>query len=1108
MSNKNEKNKLNVCDNLMQDEVMLINSFNDTDISIENNKTLHKLFEEQVEKTPENIAVIFENEKITYRELNEKSNQISNFLLEQGIKRGDLIGLIAKRNIKTIVNMLGILKAGGIYVPIEPEYPEERKKYILNNSNCKIVLDADEILEQKILKYSVHAVKSDVSSKDLAYVIYTSGSTGNPKGVMITHQAVVNTILDINQKFNVNSNDRIIGLSSMCFDLSVYDIFGALSTGAALVQIQDQRDIGNLIKVISSNEITIWNSVPAIMDMLVESLEDCFINTKLRLVLLSGDWISLKLPDKVKKHFVSAELVSLGGATEASIWSIYYPIKEIKPEFNSIPYGMPLANQKFYVLTEELKLCPVGVKGELYIGGKGVAKGYINNLETTKKAFIKHPYFGDIYKTGDYGILHKEGYIEFLGRKDQQVKIRGYRIELAEIESKLNIHPNIKESVVLVHGKNLEQKQLCAYFTSDDELCSTNITQYLSNLLPEYMIPVHFIQLDEFPLTPNGKFDRKILEKLMDRSLINEEVVEEELVENPTQIKLQHLFKNILGIKKVSVYTSFFNMGGDSLKASMLVYRIEKEFNIQSTLNNIFTLKNIVEISKYIESSTKKDYIEIESVNESEYYKLSSQQKRQYILHQQEEIGTTYNICAAYDLEGDVDVERLDIAIKKLINRHEALRTSFGEVNGEPIQRVNKEVDFKIEYSQIKEEEISKTLFEFIKPFDLSKAPLIRVGLYKIHDNRNVIILDMHHIISDGVSLGVIFREISELYEGKDLPKPRVQYKDYAKWHNELLDSQILKIQEKYWINKFSGELPTLDLQTDYSKYIEKSFEGDKISLILENKLVTKLKSLATQTETTLYMLLFSAYNILLSKYAGQEEIIVGTFTSGRTREEVENLIGMFVNTLPIRSFPNESKSFIEFLKEVKENELKAYENQEYQFENLISKLNIETEKNRNPLFNVAFVFQNEDLGNILIKNVKATPIELNKKTTTFDITMEVVETDTLRVNVEYCTKLFKKETVERLAEHYINILDIISKKPDEKIADIQILSDNEKDRMLDEFNDPKAEYPKAEYPKDKTIQELFEDQVEKNPDNIAVVYEEQKVTYRELNIRSNQLAR
>ena len=583
-------------------DMELVEQYNDTDEDIPLT-TLHAMFQEQVKRFPDHTAVMFKDLSINYLELDKRSGRVANYLKAQGVRKGDLVGVLARRCIDTIVNVMGILKARAAYVPVDPEYPEDRRAYIMENSGCKLILEPETYIRENIDNFPANFTDGNSHPGDIAYVIYTSGSTGKPKGVIISHGAAANTIIDINQKFNVTENDRIIGLSSMCFDLSVYDIFGALGSGAALVMVEDQRDVPDLVKTVQEKQITIWNSVPAIMDMVAENLDTDFVNNSMRLVMLSGDWIPLRLPGKVKQHFNSAEVISLGGATEASIWSIYYPVKEIKEGWKSIPYGIPLANQTFYVLNFEMKLCPPDVTGELYIGGVGVAEGYMNDEEKTAASFINHPELGKLYKTGDFGVLRRdkeigEAYIEFLGRKDHQVKIRGYRIELGEIENCLLSHDFVTNASVIDKTDARGKKVLCAYYVSDDEeLTTEELRIFLGRQLPEYMIPAYFIQLSEIPLTPNGKVDRNALPM--------PEVNMEDTYVAPTddiEKKLCCIWEETLGVEKVGTNDNFFDLGGNSLNVALVISKIQKEFKINIPLREVFSLPTVKQMSEYIKA--------------------------------------------------------------------------------------------------------------------------------------------------------------------------------------------------------------------------------------------------------------------------------------------------------------------------------------------------------------------------------------------------------------------------------------------------------------------------------------------------------------------------
>lgn len=578
-------------------------TYNDTATPIPR-KTLHGLFEETVAQTPYAVAIEDAQESITYLDLDEQANKVANYLQQIGVGAGDLIGVIAKREIVTFAHLLGVLKSGAAYVPIDPDYPLERVDYIQRHSQCKLVLEPDFYVKNELDRYPKNHQSFAEQPEHLAYVIYTSGSTGNPKGVMIRHEAAANTVLDINQKFEVATHDRILGVSSLCFDLSVYDIFGAFAAGATLVLVKDQKNITQLADTLTDKKITIWNSVPAIMDRVVAEKKDRgseYSDGQLRLVMLSGDWIPLTLPTTINERFPSAKVVSLGGATEASIWSIYYPIDEVDPQWKSIYYGKPLANQQFYVLNSQMQLCPIAVPGELYIGGKGVADGYLHDAEKTNQSFIHHPEFGYVYKTGDYGVLHRNGLIEFLGRKDQQVKIGGYRIELGEIESRLLSIEAVRNAVVLVAGE--ADKRLYAYLVpetapQDQETFMNEIRTSLAKALPDYMIPYHFIIVEQLPLTANGKVDMQTLLKLKPTSTSNGTAYV--APRNVAEEKIVNVIQEVLETDHVGVLDNFFEMGMNSIQIGMINSKLKQVFEREIPILTMFEYANINALASYL----------------------------------------------------------------------------------------------------------------------------------------------------------------------------------------------------------------------------------------------------------------------------------------------------------------------------------------------------------------------------------------------------------------------------------------------------------------------------------------------------------------------------
>lgn len=503
---------------ITKSEKKTIQLYNNTNKLHHINSFVHNFYE-QVEMSPTNLAIKHQSSYITYIDLDHKSNQIAHYLISRNIKKNNCIGVIASKDINTIINILGILKAGCIYVPIEPNYPEDRKNFIKDDCNCKLVLNSEDIDKKVVKDNPTYRTYPNIDLTDIAYIIYTSGSTGNPKGVSISHGSFMNTIIDINDRFLISSKDKILGLSSFSFDLSIYDIFGSLVKGATLILVDSIKKIKTIKKIIKKEEITIWNSVPASMDLLTSIFEisDEEKNNSLRLALLSGDWIPLQLPESIKRNFPNCQVVSLGGATEASIWSIYHIIDKVNCDWKSIPYGKPLTNQTFYVLNEFLIDKPIGSKGELYIGGSGLAKCYHNNPILSQNSFIEHMEYGRLYRTGDYGILHSNGCIEFLGRIDNQIKINGFRIELGEIESHLNA---IVEQSIAISSKINNQNILIVYYKSKEKMDDIIFKSYLKNKLPKYMIPEHYLHLDTMPLTSNGKIDRKHLKQNFNNELL------------------------------------------------------------------------------------------------------------------------------------------------------------------------------------------------------------------------------------------------------------------------------------------------------------------------------------------------------------------------------------------------------------------------------------------------------------------------------------------------------------------------------------------------------------------------------------------------------------
>ncbi len=1097
--------------------------FNNTKAEYPKDKTLYQLFEEQAAKTPDNIAAIYEEESITYRELDTKSNQLARILREKGVKADSIVAMSLYRSLEMTIGIIAIQKAGGAYLPISPEYPEDRIKYMLEDSNASVLLTQSNLQgNYRFENITVLAIddkelyKRDNSSlqlisgpSNLAYVIYTSGSTGKPKGAMIEHHSAINRIKWMQKRYPIGQNDVILQKTPYTFDVSVWELFWWSIEGAKVCFLTPggEKDPEEIVKAIEKNKITTMHFVPSMLNIFLEYIEgraDIEILSSLKQVFSSGEALTAPQVERFNRILYSklgTKLINLYGPTEATVDVSYFDCSTGE-KLDVIPIGKPIDNISLLILDKHNNLLPVGIPGELCISGVGVGRGYLNRPDLTEEKFIQNPHIlGErMYKTGDLARWLQDGNIDYLGRIDNQVKIRGFRIELGEIEARILSYEGIEEATVIAREAD-ENKYICAYITGDREFTVSELREYLLKELPEYMVPSYFIQLEKLPLTANGKIDRKALPE-PDGSITTgaEYVAPESEIED----KLAKIWQEVLEIEKVGINDNFFELGGHSLKAINIVAKIHKVLNVSVPLREMFKTPTIKELANYVEGTSKSVYSRIEPVEEKEYYPLSSAQKRIYTLQQFEENSTSYNMPMVMTLEGELDKTKLEETFDKLIQRHEALRTSFEIIDGEPVQVVHKEVSFEIKYTEADKEKASEIAIEFVKTFKLSKAPLLRVALTKINDKEHMLMLDMNHIISDGVSMGILTKEFIELYDGKELPKLRIQYKDFSAWQNEMFKSGEIKKQEEYWLKAFDEEIPVLNLPTDYQRPSIQSFEGDSISIELSEELTGKIKQIAKETGSTMYMVLLSACNILLSKYSGQEDIVIGSPISGRPHADLENIMGMFVNTLAMRNYPESSKTFKEFLAEVKASSLSAFENQDYQFEELIDKLNITRDLSRNPLFDVMFTMQNMDTGELQIEGLRFKPYEIDNSIAKFDMTITAIELNkTIGISLNYCTKLFNKQTIENMSKHLTNILNSITNDTNLMLSKIEMLSEEEKHQVLIDFNNTKVDYPK-----DKTLYQLFEEQAAKTPDNIAAIYEEESITYRELDTKSNQLAR
>ncbi|MCU0288965.1 MAG: amino acid adenylation domain-containing protein, partial [Acidobacteria bacterium] len=1165
----------------------LLVEWNNTGTDYPRDKTIHQLFEEQAEKTPDYIALhgcmiawmhdcmdaamhdcmdggmhdcmdawmdgevganrrprvcppqgVVRHVQLTYNELNDQSDRLAGLLIEKGVLPDDIIAIKLERSIEMIIGIMGILKSGGAYLPIDPGYPQERIDYMLKDSGAQILITNNERNTNNCQLTIVNAQLSTniprrglqrstfdlprIQHSNLAYVIYTSGSTGRPKGVMVEHHNVIAYINGFYHEFFINERDTVLQQASFSFDVFVEEIYPILLRGGkiAIASKEVIRDPDVLFDFLLKHDITIISVSP----LLLNEIDKMTNPGSIRILISGGDVLK---GEYIRNLSRKRQVYNTYGPTETTVCASYYKCSHA--DYTNVPIGKPIANYKVYVLDRTGGLLPIGVPGELCIAGNGVTRGYLNRPELTAERFkrnvIRHspiviskfqrngnssnppndhcPMTNDyFYKTGDLARWLNDGNIEFLGRLDQQVKIRGFRIELGEIETKLLKHPGIKEVLVSMEKEERGDIYLCAYYVAKDEYEISEFRDYLAGELPDYMIPSFFVQIEKFPLTVNGKIDYRALPKPSLKGskiyIAPRDEIEKKLVE---------IWADILGLNELNVSQlktsigiddNFFQLGGHSLKTTILAARIHKIFNVKIPLTVIFKKPTIRYLSEYIVNAASEKYTGIETTEKKEYYILSSAQKRMYILQQMDKKNIAYNIPAVMTLQGTIDKDILEQSIKKLIMRHEILRTSFFIIAEEPVQKIHDYAAIEIELlgdrEQGPEDNINISLLSaehtiegiiksFIRAFDLEKAPLLRVGLIKLEAQKHIFLVDMHHIISDGMSIQVLVQDFSAIYSGIELKEIKIQYKDYAAWQNrERLNKKIIE-QSKYWEKEFEGEIPVLELPTDYARSIVQSFDGNRINFEINRKTTEKLKILALDEKVTIYIVLLAAYNILLSKLSNQEDIVIGSPTAGRSHADLEKIIGIFVNTLALRNYPSGERTFTNFLEEVKKKTLKAFENQEYQYEDLIEKIAVTRVASRNPLFDTMFVLQNTGSEELKIHGLNFVPYQYENKTSKFDLTLIAIEVEEkILFNFEYCTKLFREETIKRFIVFFKNILNGIIENKKQKIAEFEIISEEEKNQVLIEFNNTCAEYPMG-----KTLHGLFAEQAAQTPDYIAL---------------------
>ena len=1430
------------------EQQQLLGEWNKTSADYPAHACLHEMFEALVSDSPDLKAVISEDEQLTYAQLNRRANEVARRLRASGVGPGVVAGICIERSIEMVVGLMGIVKAGGAYLPLDPTYPPERLSFMLKDARAKIVLTQERLVEQLGHQLQTEVicidsqwqgmtlspdenVRSGVTPDDLVYVIYTSGSTGQPKGVMLNHRGRVNNFSDFNRRFDVGKGDRLLALSSLSFDMCAYDVFGTLAAGATIVLPVAARtlDPSHWADLMVRHEVSLWHSVPALLELLVEYVEAHAESRpySLRLALLGGDWIPVSLPDRVRALAEHVQVISLGGATEASMDSTIFPIETSDPTWKSIPYGRPMANQQAYVLDKSLQLVPVGVSGELYLGGLGLAWGYFDRPDLTAERFIPHP-FGRkpgerLYYTGDLARYYPDGNLELIGRSDFQVKIRGFRIELGEIAAALRQHPAVYEAVVLAREDEPGIKRLVAYIvpqpegtatvrrmlrleqevarndlaqyelpngtsiihlnkgetsflyheifeeqaylrngitldekpcifdvganiglfslfigqtypdariyafepvpdafqalrananiygldakvfesgisdqnksstltyypnfsigssrfadpleardvikafltntqqlpaveqstlsealvdelldeklTSQEIVCefrtissviaeydienidllkvdveksevevlagiaaedwvkiqqivievhgrdrlelvvplleshnfglvieqsgtlketalynvyavredkarvvdhqpqprlsaepvdrwsnprqlSDEISAFLKERLPEYMLPAALVLLEALPLTPNGKVDRRGLPK-PEATLLRMQPVYSPPVTAVEQV-LAGFWMGLLGIKQIGLNDNFFQLGGHSILATQLISRIRGMLHVDLSLRSIFDAPTLAAQAQEIEMAQRTgqgwQFQPILPVSRESEMPASYAQQRLWFVDKLAPNSAVYNIAATIRLTGELNQPALQQSLDEIISRHETLRTSIAVVNEKPVQIIAPPLGLEmsvVNLSEMPEAERQSTAGQLAgeeaeRPFDLSRSPLIRVKLLRLAGNDHLLLLTTHHIVSDGWSLEILVRELAALYtsfatgERSTLAELPIQYADFAQWQQSL-PVQMLEAQLTYWSRHLDGAA-VLDLPIDRPRPPMPSYRGSTQTFLVPASLTESLKELSQREGATLYMILLAAFQTLLHRYSGQDDIVVGTPIANRNRTEIEGLIGFFVNMLVMRSRLSGELKFSELLAQIRESALEAYAHKDLPFERLVEELQSERDLSRHPLFQVAFALQPQSAFKLELPELQMQLLPYEEKGAKFDLTLLMEETtEGLFGSLSYSTDLFDDSTAARMLEHLQRMLEAIASNPNQRLADLPMVGEAERQQLLFDWNDTDTEYAREH-----CVHQLFEAQVDLTPDAIAIGDGGESLSYRDLNLRANQLA-
>ncbi|GAC44498.1 non-ribosomal peptide synthetase module [Paenibacillus popilliae ATCC 14706] len=1120
-----------------EERQQLLYQWNQTAVPYPDDICLHDFLVRQAKRTPDKTAVTFKDTCLTYQELDHLSNGLAFNLQAYGVGPDVCVGICMNRSLAMVVAVLGVLKAGGAYVPLDPQYPQDRLIYMLEDTQVPVVITQSSLVSllggvnsslflldhMQELAAAAEAPASGVGPDHMLYILYTSGSTGKPKGIVMNHRPIVNLIAWQNKNLNSPHQATVLQFSTLNFDMSCHEMFSAFGNGGTVIVVDEKtrKNPERLLELMADHKIKRLHLPYISLQQLAEAAEPIEgIEYAITDITVSGE--QLRITPQIRnwlKKLGHCTVQNHYGPTETHVVTAYR-IEDIDTVESLPPIGKPIDNCEIYILDSQLQPVPVGVSGELYIGGICLARGYLNREELTADSFVPNPFAQEpdqrMYRSGDLARFLPSGEVEFLGRIDEQVKIRGFRVEPGEVEAVISTFPGIRETVVVGWKEHQSTQELVAYLVADRDIVEHEVREHLKKKLPDYMLPTIFMKLEELPLSPSGKVSRSALPQPK-RNLTGKEKT---APVTATEKGVAMIWADILGCENVGLEDQFFELGGHSLLAIKVISRVKSAFQTDLPLYTIFEFPQLRDFSAHLEHCLgQHKHLSIESiapVQREPDMPLSFAQERIWFFEQLQPGTSMYNISKAVRIKGELDASVLEKSYRQLIDRHESLRTNVVDRDGLPLQIIHPSWSYplrQVDLRNVEGEHQQSRLHALIaqeeqQPFDLARDPLIRASLYRVHDEAWVLLLVVHHIIFDGWSMSLLEQEWWENYARcKHDPayQPEalsLQYVDYAVWQRNMLQGVVWEKQLSYWKNQLQGKLPILRLPTDRPRPLQPSYRGSSISFTMEGRLARKARRFGKQENVSLYMTLLTIFQALLYRYTGEQDLLVGSPMTNRNRTEWERLIGFFVNTLVIRTSVSPEFTWRELLTSVKKATMEAFSHQDIPFEKLVQELQPERTSGFSPVFQVMFSLHNAQHA-CPKPLLQFSQVELENKHSLFDLSMFVEEEDEdIHVTIEYAADLFERATIERFARHYLQLLEGMLQQPDEAISRASLLTEEERRQLLVDWN-----HTEAAHVEDQDMYQRFEQSVRRRPQAAAIEDGERAMTYEELHAQAEAIS-